>query len=68
MHNDDVLNIEICDKIFDISIDGHCSSGISSAVWGSITGDINQQTDLKSALDNKQDKILFDSEYHCYII
>ena len=29
----------------------------NSAEWGQIGGDINQQTDLKTALDNKQDKL-----------
>ena len=29
----------------------------NSAEWGQIDGDINQQTDLKTALDNKQDEL-----------
>jgi hypothetical protein len=86
MPHDEDIHIEICDKTFDISIDGHGGPGVAgatgpsgatgpkgdtgscSAVWGGITGDINQQTDLKNALDNKQDKIIFDSDYHTYII
>ncbi len=57
------LNIEISDKVFDISIDGHCTS-----TWGGITGDINNQTDLISLLDVKQDVIPFDLDYRCYLI
>lgn len=91
MPHDEDLHIEICDKIFDISIDGHGSpggigatgatgaqgvtgpkgdtgSGSGSSVWGTITGNINNQTDLKDALDAKQDKILFDYDYRTYII
>jgi hypothetical protein len=86
MPHDEDLHIEICDKIFDISIDGHGGPGVAGAtgatgatgpkgdtgscstVWGGITGDINNQTDLKDALDAKQDKIVFDYDYQTYII
>lgn len=61
--SNETLSIEISDKVFDISIDGHCTS-----TWGGITGDIMNQIDLVDALDAKQDVIPFDLDYRCYLI
>jgi hypothetical protein len=35
--------------------------------WGSIGGNILNQTDLQDALDEKQDKLQYDIDYKCYV-
>ena len=42
-----------------ITLDGVLSTTSQNTTWGTITGKLNNQTDLKNALDNKQDIIQY---------
>lgn len=44
------------------------SPSAGATVWGTITGDLDDQADLKAALDAKQDTLVFDSALCAFVV
>lgn len=53
--NDEPIPLE--DEIYEEEIEVEEEPSVMMAMWGEITGDIDNQTDLKEALDAKQDNL-----------
>lgn len=53
--NDEPIPLE--DEIYEEEIEVEEESSVTMAMWGEITGDIDNQTDLKEALDTKQNNL-----------
>lgn len=53
--NDEPIPLE--DEIYEEEIEVEEETSVTMAMWGDITGDIDNQTDLKEALDAKQDNL-----------
>ena len=53
--NDEPIPLE--DEIYEEEIEVEEETSVMMAMWGDITGDIDNQTDLKEALDAKQDNL-----------
>lgn len=51
-----IKQIKVNDGVFQYTTDGTNWSGVDNNVWGSITGTLTNQTDLKNALDAKASK------------